>query len=165
MIRFFPVYERPTLKGQLIYVRADASFDFEQADPTEHQSRIQMGVATPILIGTLQIEIGIDTGLAVYIWGYYPDVRWRIEALHDISGLVSPGTFEVKVDEGLYVGEAVRYVEINEWPTSYDPLTGWVCIGNQDVTSTTHCIEFASNTVAVIEDDKLQALWLRPKFE
>jgi hypothetical protein len=149
----------------MIYRRSEYSFDFIQVDQSELLWRKQEGTMTPITIDTLQIEIAVDTGLALYAWGYYPNIRWTMGELQNISSYARPGTFCVEVDEGLYIGEAISYVEFGEWNTVFDPHTGWACIGNYEISHTARCIEFASNTVAVIDKERLEAIWLHPLFE
>ena len=61
-------------------------------------------------------------------------------------------------------GESERIVDVNEWKTFYDPSTGWVCIGNPVADKDEIAVKFATDTIAVLSNDNLKSLWLRPVF-
>ncbi|MGA9223442.1 MAG: hypothetical protein WBZ57_19810, partial [Pseudomonas graminis] len=75
------------------------------------------------------------------------------------------GIVRILLDDPLEEGVSVPFVEINHWPTFYDTTNGWVCVGRHNTSQSSEYVEFATNTIAVIEGSMLQAIWLRPDFE
>lgn len=61
--------------GKLIYRESEYSFDFVEAEAQKlSQRRGSKGVSS-ISVDTLQIEIGIEHGEVLYVWGFYPIPR------------------------------------------------------------------------------------------
>ena len=69
--------------------------------------------------------------------------------------------FEERPGEGI----SIPLTKVNEWPTFYDPISGWLCIGQPITSQTCESVEFATNTVAVIDEASLRAIWLHPSVE
>jgi hypothetical protein len=155
------------LNGRLVYRTNDSAFDFERIDAQQLVQRIGQGGSTSLTLGTLQIEIGVGTSIALYVWGYHPQASWRHGELPRIETQPS-GVRIALANEGwsdLERGISIGLVEINEWPTIYDAKSGWLCIGSPNMHNSSDCVEFASDTVAVIQGDILTALWLHPKIK
>jgi hypothetical protein len=62
-----------TLQGELFYNRSEQSFDFVSMSRSGVRRRMGDLGPTSVLIGTLQIEIGVETGTLLYVWGYHPE--------------------------------------------------------------------------------------------
>jgi hypothetical protein len=152
-----------TLQGEHFYNRAEHSFDFELMSRSGVRRRMGDLGPTSVLIGTLQIEIGVETGTLLYVWGYHPQPAWKYARLS--SPTAQPGMVSISLEEAPEPGVSIRLVEMNEWPTAYDPRTGWVCLGDPGPGRSAQWVEFATNTIAVIADDLLRALWLRPTMQ
>jgi len=161
MIRFFVDLESPKLDGRVLYRTDEYSFDFEPDSITDLDKRVGSEGRTSVVIGTLQIEIDVETGAALYVWGYHPYFRWRAGRLPTIAS--RPGTISVLTKEQLHEGVSVSLVHVNEWTTVYDPTTGWICVGASQVAQTIELVEFATKTVAGIEKGVLRSIWLRPE--
>jgi hypothetical protein len=154
------------LKGDMVYNSQDNSFDFEPVRDEQLIERVGTSGMTSVTIDMLQIEIGIEKSVALFVWGYQPQISWKITELPHIDP--EPGGIKVALfDEDLPSferGISIGYTEVNEWPTAFDPRSGWFCIGNPETDDSSKCIEFATNTVAVIKGDALMAVWLHPEF-
>lgn len=61
------------------------------------------------------------------------------------------------------IDDAKRVEGSNNWSTFYDPISGWICIGSHS-SKESAAIEFASNTIAVVCNQMIVALWLKPEF-
>jgi hypothetical protein len=72
----FAKSERSALAGQLLYRANEYSFDFEFESKDEALFRAGDKGTTSLLVGTLQIEIGIETGAALYVWGLHSHLRF-----------------------------------------------------------------------------------------
>ena len=66
----------------------------------------------------------------------------------------------LKVEDNLKYGFAYG-INDEDWPVYINIETGWICIG--DPLKSEKAVEFINDCVAVLEGDKLVALWLKPK--
>lgn len=155
--------KQSTLKGELFYHRSEQSFDFESMSRSGVRRRMGDLGPTSVLIGRVQIEIGIETGTFLYIWGYHPETAWRQARLANPNA--QPGMVSITFEEPPERGVSIGLVGMNEWPTAYDPRTGWVCLGDPAPGRSAQWVEFATNAIAVIGEDQLRALWLRPTMQ
>jgi|GEM_PF-2668569 len=160
-MRFISSQAFTKLEGQLIYHSEEYSFDFR---PLSHQAlanRVGNEGTTSITIDTLQIEVDIESGLVLYVFGYYPDKLWDLEKLP----LITPqqGCIKVITDEKLKMGVSQTLADFNEWRTIYDLDSKWICISStNDLYQSAQYIEFADNIVAVLVGENLSSLWLKP---
>ena len=162
MIHFKVSYEQPKIKGRLVYRSYDWAFDFEFASQKElNRLRGSEGV-TSISIGSLQVDVSIEKRTALYVWGYHPRAVWKEE--HILVSPYMPGSVRVISDQPLLRGVAVSLAEIGAWPTVYSSDSGWLCIGRTDVPATSEWVEFATSTVAVIQNGELLSIWLHPEI-
>ena len=142
-------YDGKRVLGRLIYHRSQRSFDVEP--------RPERGVAS-LLINDIQIEMD-DEGRLIYVWGLCPHESWtratlappsaKTGRLHYFGGEVVPG-----VSERLNVS--------NRWGVINDISSCWMCIGDENAQG--EGIEFAPGAVAVLKEEHLVALWLRPEI-
>ncbi len=157
------------LKGALVYRAIDSAFDFAPLEYEELLQRAGKDGLTSLTVGTLQIEIGVGTSIALYVWGYNPQESWSHKELPHLD--VQPGAIRIAIADELLSdldpGISIELVEINEWLTIFDAHSGWIRIGggSPDTDSHSTCIEFATNTVAIINDGVLTAVWLHPHIE
>ena len=149
------------IRGTLAFVEADHAFDFRLAEAELPQNMGTKG-STSLLVGSLQIEIDIETGRLMFVWGYHPKATWR-QGQVNVSDIY-PGEITL-VEPNLEVGISEPFVELGEWPTIYDPDSGWVFLGADPEAEPVEAIEFAQNTVAGLSRDNITALWLKPSFE
>lgn len=160
MMRLLISQEWGSLGGQLVYRASEYSFDFEPKSRAEVARRAGREGTTSILIGTLQIEMGIETGIALFVWGLHPHAAWSRGHLPRITPRA--GGVKMLLDEEPAVGISQSLAEVGEWLTTYDPNTGWLCVSSKQERQADEYVEFADNVVAGITDERLLSLWLRP---
>jgi hypothetical protein len=137
--------------GQVVYVKRDWSFDF-----VPHQM-----CGCSILIADIELCFHSEIRRASEIGGYHPDATWIHKPLtppHAFTGSL------ILLDDTIEDGDIVRLEGSFEWPTSYDPASGWVCVGDDQTSTEDEAVEFATNTMVVLRQQQLKALWLRPVF-
>jgi hypothetical protein len=161
MMRFFIEYNCVPLKGELVYRAYEHSFDFKVESQPDLVHRAGSKGTTSLLIGTLQIEIGIETGAALFAWGLHSHItQWREDRLPTISS--QKGCVNVLFDEEPTIGVSQGLAEVGEWQTTYDPSTGWISVSSNEREAADTYVEFADNTIAGLADKQLISLWLRP---
>jgi hypothetical protein len=136
--------------GRLVYRRSEHSLDVEP--------RPEQGLAS-LLINDVQLEIDED-GRLTYVWGLCSHESWvpatldppsaKVGRLQFVNGTVTPG-----VSKRLNGGE--------RWPVSFDPSSGWLCIGSTSVQA--EAVAFAPGAIAVLTEDEVAALWLHPETQ
>lgn len=140
------------IEGTLIYRKEDHSFDFEPMRSSDFT----------ILIGYLNITFNSHTRAARQIWGLNSYDSWQHKTLQ------KPVSFkgDLLLDASIKIesGEAERIIEVDTWSTFYDKQSGWICIGHPEYHLAEIAIEFASSTIAILENHTLKAIWLKPHF-
>lgn len=53
---------------------------------------------------------------------------------------------------------------MNAWKTFYDKTSVWICIGSPLYEKDDFSVEFATNTIVVLRNNKLTSIWLKPDF-
>jgi hypothetical protein len=137
--------------GQVIYIKRDWSFDFVP----------RQGCECSILIVNIELCFDAETRRASEIGGYHPDAKW----IHKL--LTPPHAFTgslILLDDTIEDGDIVSLEGSFEWSTFYDPTSGWVCVGNEQTSAEDEAVEFAANTIVVLHQQQIKALWLRPVF-
>ncbi len=147
---FKPEKDVKMIEGELIYTKDDFSFDFEPNKSADYS----------VLIGYINITFDSITKTARQIWGCNPYQSWEKKAL----GVPIARQSGLSIDEKIESGDVFRLVEAGEWRTYFDESNGWICIGNNLISTSDNVIEFARNTVIVLCNCKIKALWLKPKF-
>lgn len=139
-----------TYSGELTYIRNENSFDFKPSKNSD----------ITLMIGYIYLGIDSGTMLAQQIWGYSSKLSWGEKKLK------IPTYFkgELLLEEEIEAGMSKRLVESGRWQTSYDKGTGWVCIGNECISQNEVAVEFAKNTIGVLDGGTLKSIWLRPTF-
>lgn len=135
--------------GELIYIKNENSFDFKPSRNAD----------ITLMIGYIYLGIDSETMLAEQIWGYSPMLGWREKRLHLPNYIVG----ELKLNEKIESGISKRLISIEELQVNYDQKSGWICIGNEYVVQNEVAVEFATNTIAVLNNkDNLKSIWLKP---
>ncbi len=107
------------------------------------------------------LDVCLKTNTLVSVAGYNPQKKWIKVALKfpkAIQGQVIVDFENVEV----YEGTCVDYAE--SWNTYYDPKNGVVCIGNPQLEEKCENIMFTKNIAVSLLNEKLKAIWLKPKF-
>lgn len=162
MIQFVE-YDCVPLQGELVYRAYEHSFDFKVKSNSELAKRTGDKGSTALLIGTLQIEVGIEAGTALYAWGLHSHIsQWRRDHVPAVPA--KSGGIKVIFDEEPVIGVSQGLADVKEWHTAFDPNTGWISISSNQFDNAAHYIEFAENTIAGVSNEKLVSLRLHPTW-
>jgi hypothetical protein len=149
------------LSGEAVYVHGDHAFNFRPADSAAARQRAgELGTAA-ITLDTLQVEVGVETGLCLWVSGYSPVTGWLSKAV--VAPPIQPGGLQCTADGGLQRGISVRAMDGE--PTRYfDPSTGWFCAATTEVWLSTgeRAVEVATDTIVLVGEDQLLAIFVRP---
>jgi hypothetical protein len=160
MTRFLK-YDCAPLHGEVVYRAYEYSFDFKVKSESELALRAGSKGTTSLVVGTLQIEVGIETGAALFVWGLHShSTQWRQVRLPRVSS--QKGCVKVEFDEEPVIGVSQGLAEVGEWQTTYDEDTGWICVSANEHDVAENYVEFADNTIVGLADEKLVSVWLRP---
>lgn len=161
MIHFFVESDCLPLKGELVYRPNEYSFDFKVESESELARRAGSKGTISIVVGTLQLEVGIETGTVLFLWGLHEhSVRWRRDRLPSISSEKS--CVKVRFEQEPTVGVSQGLAEVGEWNTTYDVQSGWICVSGEERDSAQRYVEFAEGTIVGLIDEKLVSVWLHP---
>jgi hypothetical protein len=148
------------VRGALVYNVGEYSFRYEIASPELVAERAGTAGRTSLTIGTLQIELGVATGNALFVWGLHPKAMWTTVAVSPPGadpGIVHfDGEFEAAVSESL--------AEVGQWTTRYDAATGWVRVASAEIPDES-LTEIATGVVLGANGGELSSVWLKPAFE
>jgi hypothetical protein len=152
---------RQPLDGTLHYVEAEYSFRFDVAEPQERLDRAGNAGITSLSVGTLQVEVGVETGIALYVWGLHPSGRWQEDQFG--APHPQPGIARVSDPQGLRRGVSIEIAPVGSWSTFCDPGTGWVWV-TADAGNRENEIQvlIADGTALGFRDGRLSSIWLRP---
>jgi len=134
----------------LVYREENYSFDIELHDGSGF---------TSIMINDLQLEID-DEGEIIYVWGLCPLIKH--EETNEIPENYSSNCLVALLDKPPIPGVSYRLNDKERWPIYINKKKGWVCIGNPKKKGR-ELVEFVPNCVATLEDQKIIAIWLKPK--
>lgn len=103
------------------------------------------------------LNLTVLSNLVVQVDGFCPNGEWIIT---DLS-VPNYNMGQLRVLKNYEPGFSYSLNKA-QWPVYYNQHTGWVCVGDPIVKN--QAIMFITNVVAVIENNELQALWLKPVF-
>jgi hypothetical protein len=147
----------------LIYRRAEHSFDFVPSNAHQLAQLEGSEGTSSILLGTLQIASGVETGRFLYPWGYYPRTLWRSGHVDAVPA--KRGSIEAKYDEKPIPGLSIPYSEVREWDTIYDEEAVVVHITRSYRHPVEYHVEFATGVVAGLHGKQLTDLWMHPLIQ
>jgi hypothetical protein len=152
------------LCGDLIYRSYEYSIDF--INDTLDKPAIDIGNkgCFSLAIGTLQVEVDIETKKILYPWGYFPIINY-IPAKIDMPNFLH-GSIYVDVDElDLTNRIAYKIPKSDSWKTFKDMRSNWIYIGNDKNINDNGItyVEFAKNSALGIKDNNIVALSIKPK--
>lgn len=147
----------PVLAGQLVYCQAEYSFDFVPRE-NELNSRVRGSRTGSISIGTLQLEVSVETGEILFPWGLFPHTRWTDRVM--VPPNTCPGRLFLADISVLVPGAAVDLPGGTEWQTHFHRESGWLYTGVGDTADV--IVEFAANAGASLTNEQLTGLWLKP---
>jgi hypothetical protein len=152
MILMRPEQGQP-VAGILVYRAADYAFATEPRPAT-------CGASFTIN----EVELMLDDEQrqrVLFVDGYSPSQSWKRSSLR--PPVASLGVLRADAGEPVTPGSATA-MDSNDvrWPVLVDPGTGWIRLGAGDPDSDREGLAFAPGAIAVLEGERLVALWLRP---
>ncbi len=160
-LHFSVVEGMQPLSGEAVYVRGDHAFDFRPAYAAVARQRAgELGTAA-IALDTLQLEVGVETGLCLWVSGYSPVTGWMSRAV--VAPPVQHGGLQCNVDGGLQRGVSVRAM-VGQPTRYFDPSTGWFCATTTEawLSAGEGAVEVATDTIVLVGEDQLLAIFVRP---
>jgi hypothetical protein len=148
------------LEGELAYVDADHAFRFEPASPADLGDLVGELGLTSLALDTLQIEVDIGSGRALFVWGLHPRSQWN--ASHLPRPRFNTGRVQVSCFPGLQRGVTIEIPSTSSWSTIYDSETGWVRIGPVGLSEDSELVLIATDTLLGLGDGCLTSVWLNP---
>ena len=145
------------LLGALEYRTADHAFDFTPERAGDLLARAGPDGTASLALGTIQLEIGVATGLVLFAWGYAPRTTWKREALP--TPLLAHGTVCLDSSMELQASTAVDLPDAYAWTTTYDSGTNWVFVGIRPEVSSV--FQIATGIGLVVRDESLEGIWLQ----
>jgi hypothetical protein len=94
------------------------------------------------------------------ISGYNPKENWIEKKL--VFPKAISGQLKLTNKEQILIGSAITYNR--EWLTFFDETSNVICIGSTHIHPEMVLVEFCTNIIAVLLDDKLVSIWLSPIF-
>ena len=146
MMKFLIEYGHKPEQRRLSYVLNEYSFTI---DPFVEQ--IDFNIAINFL------NLTVVNNKVVQVDGFCPNGSW-VKSNYEVP-LYRPGILKIAHD--LKLGTSYKLNDA-DWPIYVNIKTGWVCIGNPEIKA--QAVEFINNCVAVVDDSKLVALWLKPQY-
>lgn len=138
--------------GKVVYRAEEYSFDFEAPSCD--------GGISSILINDVQLEID-EEGRVLWAWGVCPYSIW--EQTSSTPPDYIRGSLVALLDKEIIPGVSYRLTEPGAWRVYVNPDQGWVCVGNLVESGSIEAVEFATDTIAVVKDEVLKAIWLHPE--
>jgi hypothetical protein len=157
------VDEGRPLGGILYYVTTEHSFKFDVGEPDELLERLGGDGVASLAIGTLQIEIGVTTGIALFVWGLHSRTVWQQRSLGTPN--YRAGIVRVANPSVLQRGVSREIVPVGGCTTSYDQESGWVNVRENTDAEDQDRILIADGVVLGLCDAQLRSIWLQPVFD
>ncbi len=149
----------PPTAGKLLYSHTDLAFDFEPLVPCP------TGLYS-LVIGSLQLDVSMESGIVLYPWGYSPYMGWSagsVDAPADPLG----AAIRAELLEGLPPrGAGIGLPNESAFTRTYDEGSGWIRFALESTSSVSAvAVEFASNCIMEIFEGMLVGLYLHPEWE
>lgn len=152
----------PPLEGVLRYLVSEHSLVFDVGSPEAFGRRAGGSGVTSISIGTLQVEVGISTMRALYVWGLHPRSSWS-------RGDLSPPDAEaiavfLDPERPLLPGVSISEAAVGEWRSTFDPASGWLRV-SRAFHDDERLSLIADSTILGERLGVLNSIWLHPFCE
>jgi hypothetical protein len=138
--------------GKLVYVNDEYAFRFSSPTKPDAISSVQ--------VNSLQMSISED-GTVLYAHGYCPLFNYHETDL--IPPSARPNiSLVVRSDNEFIPGVAYSLGGPTDWEVSINKRSGWICLGNPACQGL-DAVEFAKESIAVVVNSTLVAIWLHPE--
>jgi hypothetical protein len=151
------------LEGILRYIEAEYSFTFDVSSPADLRARSGAAGVTSLSVGTLQIEVAVETGLVLFVWGLHPRSRWKVESVAQPNPAALSARVKPRVP--LERGVTAQISPVGAWETYFDDTTGWARVAKNQGYRSEQEVLVATGIVLGITGHNLDSLWLQPIFE
>lgn len=158
---FSPHHINELLRGHCVYSNSDHAIEFHP-DDSRQLSRLEEGGVLWLSIDTLQISVSLERRSLIVVEGYCPSEGWIARRLP--MPTAQPSQIVVEFGQKVETGLTYRFRDGTRWQRYYDSSNRWLYIGPEDTVGTGVCYEFAEQTFAVLRENQLCGLWLRPEF-
>ena len=138
--------------GAPIYDLEEKEFSFEPWGNTSFA--VMLGAAY------VSLDIAAENGIAYYVSGYSPKRLWISQRLSTPDS--TKGQLQITSDTAFQRGMGTYYTQ--GWQTFFDTSTGWICMGDRNEKKDCEVVEFGTNTLAVVKNGELKAVWVKPVF-
>jgi hypothetical protein len=153
-----------SIPGRLIYNSSEYSIDFVDFCGEAVALRAGGQGCCSITVGTLQIEVGVETGRLLYPWGLCPLIG--LEKKHiKMKRVEHAGVYVDSGEHELVAGVAIEIPGSVFWRMFKDVATGWICIGNCEMEERVRLVQFSINAMISLRDEVAIAVWIRPGLE
>ncbi|MFD5229119.1 hypothetical protein ACFY9S_37290 [Streptomyces sp. NPDC012474] len=156
----FSIQDGSSLEGVLTYDESEYGFSFSAQNGEALSERLGSEGVTSLLIGTLQLEVDIESREVLFAWGYFPNVRGFVSKLSPPR--CKSGRVFISSEHSFVPGVSFE-VPGDGWRVEYDPSTGWITIHLKNAADV-ELVRIASGTVLGIENGDLTSVWLNPVF-
>lgn len=156
----FSIQGGSSLEGVLTYDESEYGFSFSAQNGEALSERLGSEGVTSLLIGTLQLEVDIESREVLFAWGYFPNIRGSVSRL--IPPRCKSGRVFISSEHSLEPGVSIE-VPGDKWRVEYDPSTGWIAIHLKNAADL-DLVRIANGTVLGIENGDLASVWLNPVF-
>lgn len=151
------------LAGDPIYLRNDHAFDFLPADAAAVRQHAGKLGTTSVVLDTLQLDVGIETGLCLWVHGYSPTTGWNLRSV--VPPPSQAGGLRCSAEDGLRQGVSIRAM-VGKPSVYFDTSSGWFCAAATQAwprVDGERAVQIATDTLALVSPDELLALFVRPR--
>lgn len=156
----FSIRNGVPLEGVLTYDVSEYGFSFSATSEEPLSGRLGSKGVASVLIGTLQLEVDIESREVLFAWGYFPNVRGVTAELGAPDSI--PGRVFISSGQAFEPGVSFDVPE-DGLRVSYDPSSGWVALHLKDAPGA-EFVQIAGGVVLGIDAGDLVAVWLHPVF-
>lgn len=153
--------EGSRLRGVLEYIQEDQAFQFSVNDPAELTKRLgQLGTFS-LVIGTLQLEVAVETGLLLFAHGYCPQAGWVHKPLGSPK-FKKASTVRVSPDQLPVAGTSLELASPESVAIEMDDASGWLrlrIVGGMSGT----LVLIADGIVIDLHGQGIGGVWLRSR--
>ncbi len=154
--KFYTDANRPVLEGKNIFIPDEYALDYQcPEDVTRTFSPL-----TSFVFGTIELWFSIPLKQLLYIEGYISVQSWKSA---EIFPPEKPQQSVVMIDseENFQRGVSIKLMDDKQAKRTWNPSTGWLCIGPTDLPVQSESIEFAKDSFVVLEKNQIHSLWLQ----
>ena len=153
MIKFLIFPHKDILfSGEAQYLNQENSFFYKPWNDVDFSIIIGNGYNS--------LDVNLETRKIVQLTGLNPKNNWIKKNI--IIPTAQPGSLMVLLNDNYPAGTGIQYA--TNWQTYFNVNTGWICIGYPDYFNNSEAVMFADNTIAVITNNDLCSVWIKPRF-